>query len=294
MKETQLTASRVSPWLGILGRISRNTPYFKGKWRVMDWFFRKWFIHRRMVEDVQFNASTVIACDLWDEVSFGIWWGGETYEIKETRYIKSLLTPLSVVFDIGANVGYYSLIAAPLVGPGGRIFSFEPAARQFGRLKDNALRNNLSQILPYKLALSDKSGEAVLGLDDAFNTGVASLRPAGSKSILDEVVTCTTLDDFVAAQALDRLDVIKIDVEGYESAVLIGGIKTLERFHPVLLVEVKDHHQRLAGFSRQQLFEWLMARNYLPFRINSDGHLTSIKEPEDGNLIVFRHASQIG
>lgn len=259
----------------------------------MGWIFRRWFVNKRVWDDVQLNVSTAIACNLWDEVQFGIWWGGESYEIKQTRYFKSLLKPRSVVFDVGANVGYYSLIAAPLVGSGGRIYAFEPVSQQFGRLKDNALRNGFCQILPYKLALSDKPGEAVIHLEDEFNTGSASLRPAGPRNILDEIVTCATLDDFVEAQALDRLDVIKIDVEGYESAVLKGGHKTLEMFHPVLLVEVREDMQRLAGFSRRELFDWLSARKYLPFRINSDAQLASIKEPEDGTLIVFRQVSQI-
>ena len=259
----------------------------------MDWIFLRWFTNKRLWDDVQLNARTAIACNLWDEVQFGIWWGGETYELRQARYFMSLLKPGSVVFDIGANVGYYSLIAAPLVGSEGRIYAFEPVSHQFGRLKDNASRNGFCQILPYKLALSDKPGEAVIHLDNEFNTGAASLRPPGPKNILDEIVTCVTLDDFVESEALERLDVIKIDVEGYEVPVLDGGRKTLERFHPVLLVEVREDIQRLAGFSRQELFDWLVARNYLPFRISSNARLAPIKEPEDAPLIAFRHASQI-
>jgi len=260
----------------------------------MDRIFRRWFINKRVWDDVQLNVNTAITCNLWDEVQFGIWWGGETYEINQTRYFKSLLKAGSVVLDIGANIGYYSLTAAPLVGSEGCIYAFEPASQQFVRLKDNALRIGFLQIHPYKLALSDKSGEATIHLEDEYNTGSASLRSAGPKNIWDEIVICTTLDDFVESQALDHLDVIKIDVEGYESAVLNGGHKTLERFHPVLLVEVQEYLQELAGFSRQELFDLLLARNYLPFRINSDAHLTSIKKPEDGTLIAFRHVSQIG
>jgi FkbM family methyltransferase len=285
-------ASEAPLLLRILGRISRATPYFKGKWRIMDWIFARWFIKRRVWTDVQLNIHTTIVCNLWDYVQFGIWWGGETYEIKQTLYFKSLLRPGSVVFDIGANVGYYSLIAAPLVYPNGSVYAFEPVSQQFELLQENAKRNGFSQIFPHKIALSDKSGDAVIHLEDEFNTGLASLRSA-SRTKLDEIVSCVTLDDFVQSQALDRLDVIKIDVEGHESAVLNGGHSTLERFHPVLLVEIKESIQRLAGFSRQKLFEWLMSRDYLPFRIESDARLVSIKEPEDGMLIVFRHASQL-
>jgi FkbM family methyltransferase len=287
-------ASEAPAWIRLLGRISRSTPYFKGKWRIMGRVFHRWFINRRLRDDVQLNSSTVIACDLWDEVSFGIWWGGETYEINETPYFKSLLKPSSVVSDIGANVGYYSLVAAPLVGSTGRVYAFEPASRQFASLKKNALRNGFTQILPNKLALADKPGEAVLYQEDEFNTGSASLHHTGPNNTKGEMVTLTTLDDFVEPLKLDRLDVIKVDVEGYELAVLNGGRKTLEEFHPTLLIEVRESHQRQAGFSRKELFDWFTARNYLPFRIKPGAGLTQINEPEDGNLIVFRHVSRAG
>ena len=202
-------ASEAPAWTRLFGRISRSTPYFKGKWRIMDRIFHRWFINKRLRDDVQLNPSTIVACDLWDEVSFGIWWGGETYEIRETPYFKSLLKPSSVVFDIGANVGYYSLVAAPLVGSTGRVYAFEPASRQFASLKKNASRNGFTQILPNKLALADKPGEAVLYQEDEFNTGSASLHRTGHNNTKGEIVNVITLDDFVEPLKLDRLDVIK-------------------------------------------------------------------------------------
>ena len=292
MTYTHPEPSHASPWIRALGRVSRSTPYFKGKWRVMGWTHRRWFVKKRMWDDAQLSSGTVVACDLWDKVQFDMWWGGETYEIRQAPYFKSLLKPQCVVFDIGANVGYYSLIAAPLVGPEGRIYAFEPAAEQFRHLKDNATRNGFSQILPYKVALSDKPGEAVLHLDDEFNTGSAFLRPAGARNIRDEIVNCTTLDDFVESQQVNRIDAMKIDVEGSELAVLRGGQKTLERFRPVLLVEVKEQHQRLAGFSRRELYDQLIAQDYRPYRINANARLSPIDGPEDGILVVFRHLSQ--
>lgn len=292
MTYTRPEPCQASPWIRFLGRVSRSTPYFKGKWRVMGWIHRRWFVKKRMWDDARLSFGTVVACDLWDEVQFDMWWGGETYEIRQTPDFKSLLKPQCVVFDIGANAGYYSLIAAPLVGPEGRIYAFEPAAEQFRRLKDNATRNGFSQILPFKLALCDRVGEAVLHLDDEFNTGSASLRPAGARNIRDEIVKCTTLDDFVESKQVDRIDVMKIDVEGCELAVLRGGQRALDRLRPILLIEVKEHHQRLAGFSSKELYDQLIAQDYRPYRIHAHARLSPIDEPEDGILIAFRHVSQ--
>ena len=174
MTYTHPEPSHASPWIRALGRVSRSTPYFKGKWRVMGWTHRRWFVKKRMWDDAQLSSGTVVACDLWDKVQFDMWWGGETYEIRQAPYFKSLLKPQCVVFDIGANVGYYSLIAAPLVGPEGRIYAFEPAAEQFRHLKDNATRNGFSQILPYKVALSDKPG----GLSSTLMTNSIPAQPS--------------------------------------------------------------------------------------------------------------------
>jgi len=282
------STQEVAPVLRLLGVFSRSTPYFKGKWRLMEWLFRRWIHRWRVVGDVQLNPSIRLTCKLWDEVQFGIWWGGETYECIQTQYFKSLVRPGDVFFDIGSNIGYYSLTAAPLVGPGGKIYAFEPAAQQFTLLKGNIARNGLGQVEPVQLALSDCSGPGVLHLDDVFNTGSAALRRGTAAGPHEETVTCTTLDDFVDSRHLDRIDVMKIDVEGFEMNVLRGGCRTLERLRPTLLIEVKEHHLQQGGSSREDLYVYLRSLGYTSFRIKRQGRLEQIQEPEDGVLVVFR------
>lgn len=281
------SVQEVSPLLRQIGAFSRSTPYFKGKWRLMEWLFRRWIHRWRVVGDVQLNPSIRLTCKLWDEVQFGIWWGGETYEHLQTRYFKSLVKPGDVFFDIGSNIGYYSLTAAPLVGPSGRIYAFEPATQQFTLLKANLSRNNLTQVEAVQLALSDCNGPGVLHLDDTFNTGSAALRSGDATGPNEETVTCTTLDDFVESRQIDRIDVMKIDVEGFEMSVLRGGCRTLERLRPTLLIEVKDHHLQRGGSSRDKLYAYLRALGYTSYRIKSRERLEEIKEPEDGVLVVF-------
>jgi len=282
------SVQEVSPSLRLLGEFLRSTPYFKGKWRLMEWFFRRWIHRWRVVGDVQLNPSVRISCKLWDEVQFGIWWGGETYERIQTQYFKSLMKPGDVFFDIGSNIGYYSLTAAPLVGPGGKIYAFEPATQQFTLLNGNIARNGLNQIEPVQLALSDTKGPGVLHLDDTFNTGSAALCNSSVAGPHEELVTCTTLDDFVDSRRIDRIDAMKIDVEGFEMSVLRGGRRTLERLRPTLLIEVKEHHLQRAGLSREELYAYLRGLGYTSFRIKPHGRLDEITEPEDGVLVVFR------
>jgi FkbM family methyltransferase len=256
----------------------------------MDWIFSHCFKQSSIQIDVPLNSSVTVACNLGDEVQFGLWWGRESYEIGPTKFFKSLLFPGAVFADIGAHVGYYSLVAAPRVGSSGRIYSFEPMSQQFDRLTENIRRNHLCQITPLKLALSNNALAAVIQLNDAHNLGSASLRPAnGNPTVCQETVECTTLDMFAESEGLSRLDVVKIDVEGLEVAVLRGASRTLARFRPVILIEVVDRLQTEGGSSREELYACLAQFGYQPYRIKRDGRVQIIRRPEDGTLIVFRH-----
>jgi FkbM family methyltransferase len=273
-----------------LGSLSNSIPYFPGRWRIMDRIFHRWFKHSRIQIDVPLNSSVTIACNLGDEVQFGMWCGRESYEIGSTTFFKSLLFPGAVFVDVGANVGYYSLVAAPRLGSSGRIYSFEPMSQQFERLTENIRRNKLFQITPLKLALSNQTLPAVLQLNDAHNTGSASLRPAADRTVVhQETVECTTLDLFAESEGLSRLDVLKIDVEGLEVAVLRGASRTLAHFRPVILIEVTDRLQREGGSTREELYACLGRLGYQAYHVKRDGRVRPIQRPEDGTIVVFRH-----
>ena len=90
----------------------------------------------------------------------GCWLG--SYERKKTRLFEKTVTGGSVVFDIGANVGYYTLLASLLVGPGGKVFSFEPVPRNLFYLRKHLAMNRLKNVTVFEEAASDTCGEAVL------------------------------------------------------------------------------------------------------------------------------------
>jgi FkbM family methyltransferase len=256
----------------------------------MDKIFHRWFKHSRIQIDVPLNSSVTVTCNLGDEVQFGMWWGRESYEIGPTKFFKSLLFPGAVFVDIGANVGYYSLVAAPRLGLSGRIYSFEPMSQQFERLTENIRRNRLFQITPLKLALSCQARPAVLHLNDAHNTRSASLRPVSGRTVVyQETVECTTLDLFAESEGFSRLDVVKIDVEGLEVAVLRGASRTLARFRPVILIEVTDRLQREGGSTREELYACLARLGYQAYHVKRDGRVRPIQRPEDGTIVVFHH-----
>ena len=275
-------------WLHSVGVVARRTPYFKGKWRVVDWLFRHWLRQTRWSEVIWINRQIRLKCDLWDEAQNPIWWCGTAYERKETRFLHTLLTPSMTFFDVGANIGYYSLTAAPLVGKGGAIHAFEPVSRQFAALCANIERNGFCNTTPNRLIVSDSCGEMRIHPGPEEHSGIASIAGVSRADQRAETVPSTTLDQYMRERKLPRIDVVKIDVEGHELHVLQGARQILQTHKPVLLIEVRAQHLERAGATREELFSLLRDLNYKPFEILANGTTRPLAAPKDDNLIVFR------
>src|SRR5262245_44679961 len=86
-----MSTQNINFLLSLLGRISRNTPYFPGKWRIVDWCFHHFFRSRRYSEVIPFGNNLRISCNLWDESPNGIWGLGTNQEMKEATYFRTLL-----------------------------------------------------------------------------------------------------------------------------------------------------------------------------------------------------------
>lgn len=165
-----------------------------------------------------------------------LYFGGSVYEPETTAYFASVLGPGRVFVDIGANHGYFSLLAAALVGESGRVVSFEPNPAIFHQLRTHVGLNRFdSRVTLLPSALSNAPGEARLFVSqDARNSGLSSLTPASehleSGSLSDAntvVVPVDTFDRWFASSGLNHVDLMKIDVEGAEMFVLQGMADTL-------------------------------------------------------------------
>jgi FkbM family methyltransferase len=152
---------------------------------------------------------------------------GERF-IHETELVNSLLKPGATVVDVGANIGYYVLLIARAVGAEGRIVAFEPEPDNLIELRMNVEGNSLSNVDVRPFAVGAETGEI------AFATGLNG-RVCGDLVARDTVrVPLVALDSALA----EPIDVIIIDVEGYEGQVLAGARKTIEQRRPNLFVEI--------------------------------------------------------
>lgn len=152
---------------------------------------------------------------------------GQPYEKYQTKLFSEIVKKGAVIVDIGANIGYYTLIAAELVGENGKVFAFEPEPENYSLLVRNIEANGYKNVLPLRKAVSNRVGTTRLFLCPYGNKGWHRIYDSqdGWNSIEIETVT---LDGFFKDKE-DRIDVIKMDVEGAEMAILQGMSHILKR-----------------------------------------------------------------
>ncbi len=151
--------------------------------------------------------------------------------------LRATAASTQVIFDIGANIGFYSLLMARAQGPTGRVFSFEPNPETYSRLVTHIEDNAADKVQATQLGFSDSKGRLKLYEQGEGEAGKYSLRPpeGGNSKVFE--VEITTLDDRFRLLGLDRLDLIKIDVEGFEPEVMLGGKETISKYQPYMIFE---------------------------------------------------------
>src|SRR3990170_1926947 len=177
-----------------------------------------------VVIDVQGSKMYVDSRDI-GVTPFLLEWG--FYEKYETELFKRLVKNGMVVVDVGANVGYYTLLAARLVGDEGKVFAFEPDPYNYNLLCKNIEVNGYGNVIPVQKAVSSKSGKRKLFLDKS-NLGGHSLSEANVDKSASITVEVTSLDDYFKNTDY-KIDVLKMDVQGSEMEVLEGMTNTINQ-----------------------------------------------------------------
>lgn len=191
-----------------------------------------------------------------------------TYEPHVTRVISRYLHPGAVVLDIGANIGYYTLLAAAAVGETGQVIAFEPSTDNCALLAQSVARNYFHNVTIYCQAAADRNCRVAFGMDDS-NGGISVTEPLIPTESVEAVVLDTVLQDG------PRVDLVKMDIEGAEGLALRGMKEYLRRHRPVLVTEFSPY--ALAKTSHVEPEEYLEELRGLGY----DLHVISREERSD-------------
>lgn len=212
------------------------------------------------------------------------------YEENETNYLLNKSKNVNTFIDIGANVGYFSLLtSANICKNNGKIFAFEPITRTFERLQENIFLNNITCINNYKIAISDSNTSLEINIGNDQNWGMSSINKHDQLSSLSETVKCQTLDSFCEEHHITAIDLVKIDVEGAEFKVLKGMINVIQLYKPEILIEIIDTHLNQQGVNSSDIFKYLWSKGYRSYEIGNKGTLKEItKTGTYKGLVCFK------
>ncbi|MDP3181551.1 MAG: FkbM family methyltransferase [Desulfobaccales bacterium] len=211
---------------------------------------------------VRLDKGFKMKLDLKDEEQKKIYFYGHYHERYEADLVQRLLDADEVFWDIGANVGYFSLVAATALNNSGQILAFEPGRLAYERLLDNISLNPFTNIKTFQLAVAATEGEAVLYLSADIADSSASLYHPGKEPAGRQVCMTISLDKFLVEQGLRPPGFLKIDVEGAELAVLQGAPNLIAAYTPLLLMEMEEKNLAAAGASKADIQQLLTGYGY--------------------------------
>jgi FkbM family methyltransferase len=194
----------------------------------------------------------------------------QMYEPETSELLATVLRPGDIFIDVGAHVGYFSMLAGGLVGPQGRVVSFEPEERNYGQLLGHIQSNGLSQVTAINAAVGERVGSAEFHFNSdndgghaLWDVGMHALNPLSRGTPVIRRVDIVSLDSIFGDEEIAPARVIKIDAEGSEHAVLLGARETLTR-HPAafVIVEINRFGLERMGTSEHALRATMMELGY--------------------------------
>jgi polyisoprenyl-phosphate glycosyltransferase len=217
-----------------------------------------------------------------------------TYESQELAVLSDLTSTAEVIFDVGANVGWYAIQLAGGAFSNSKIFCFEPVPSTRAKLSRNIRLNSLEdRIKVFDFGLSDKGGTAQFFLPEASGSVAASAKNLHPEEpVVQLEVRLETLDEVVAREQIDRVDLVKCDVEGAELSVLRGAMRVIERDKPIFFLEMLRKWARQFDYHPNDIIHLLAASGYRCWAVG-DHALREIDAVDEGTPetnYLFLHA----
>jgi FkbM family methyltransferase len=237
---------------------------------------------------IRFGGDDVIYCTLngfelaTDEVDISV--GApmrvyQQYEPHMTSFFKSYIKPGMTVVDVGANIGYYSLLASQLVGAAGKVFSFEPNSENCRLILLSLRKNQCSNVHLHPIGVSDSLGVAYFSPHIGSNGGFF---PSDDQTLMNPncvVIPTIRLDDAIGGS---KVDFLKMDTEGAEGLVIAGARKTIERDRPIVTSEFSmEMLPRVSGISCEEFLDFFLSLGYSMYVISqTTGEPQFVENPQ--------------
>jgi FkbM family methyltransferase len=226
-------------YLSVLQRVLEPLP-IRGKGRIAE------LVLSHMTGEVDCHPLPGVTVSLRTNQLIERWMWAGAYEPELVSLLKRTLKSGMTVLDLGANIGYFSVIAAGLVSDDGHVHAFEPMPQSFFRLRKNLEPFHWATAHPH--AVSNVTGEVPIHYSDK-EAAWASIHPLHSREGLpcNSAVSAIRLDDWLLDNLVNRVDFIKLDIEGSELDALLGAKQMLCHFHPTIVAETKCgwHHDEI-------------------------------------------------
>jgi len=264
--------------LAIFFKILFNIPFFGNRYYgFYSRIFKPRGLFKGMTANCRFDSDFVIQADLDEWIQQHVYFLG-TWDERGLNFLKNNLKEGDVFVDVGANIGCYSMVAAKLVGKTGSVHSFEPVTKVFGKLQQNILLNKLDNITANKKAVFESSGNIELYVSSNENAGMSSIFHHDTESGEIEKTEAVSLDDYFADPDIQKISMIKIDIEGAELFALKGMKTILDKFRPVIIMEVSEAVIKNSGIEGKESLEFLKSHNYEIRRIFQCGNTGDIAD----------------
>lgn len=220
------------------------------------------------------------------------WYG--YYEKELGDLMKKTVKPGDVFLDIGANIGYFSLLVANN-SPSVKVISFEPVAGLFQNMNENISLNNIKNIATVNAATGEITEEKELFISAPDNLGMSSFHQPENYSGKKESVKVVAIDDWFKTSGLSKIDVIKLDVEGSELAALKGMKEVLQKQKPVLIVEVNPETLSMFNLKPSDIYDYLKQLNFEGFLILENARLERLDHVEINQTtnVLFIHKEKV-
>ncbi len=219
---------------------------------------------------VRFAGNLLMKVDIHSYMGGSIYWSG-LHHLNEILYLRHALSDGMTFVDVGANQGEFSVFAASRL-PHGHVLAFEPVSSTRRLLVENKKINQLQSLEIFDFGLSDHDGSFPIYTSDdtvlhhGHHEGLSTLYQTKDRNVFEEEIALKVFDEIFFPE-LNRMDFVKIDVEGAELFVLKGMMKSLAKFKPDLLIEINEETFNAAGYTTLDVISFLKDLNYTAFQI---------------------------